>query len=137
MWRVASPDDLFRGDARIRGQISAGPAMPAEEGDLGKLIMDLSAIGIPSTPNTFAVRVEGDSMIGAGINDGDIVILEKREAKPNEVVAALVDQQVTLKRLVIENGKALLRAENPKYDDIHPVSELKIQGVAVGLIRRL
>ena len=113
------------------------PGDEDDEGDLGKLIMDLSAIGIPSTPNMFALRVEGDSMIGAGINDGDVVLLEKREARTGEIVAALVDQHVTLKRLIIEGKKTLLRAENPKYADIHPVSELEIQGVAVGLIRPL
>lgn len=113
--------------------------MPAEDGDLGRLVMDLSAIGIPTTPNTFALHVEGNSMTGAGINDGDIVILEKRQRKPRsgEIVAALVDQQVTLKRFVMENGRPILRPENPAYQDIDPGDQFEIQGIAIGLIRKL
>lgn len=121
----------------ITGTISAGTPIPGEEGDLGKLVMDLSPIGIPTTSQTFALRVEGDSMIGAGINDGDVVILEKRPHRPGDIVAALLETDVTLKRYVVEDGKHLLRAENPKYRDIQLTGESLVQGVAVGLIRRL
>src|ERR1051325_6285679 len=122
--------------SQIRGHIAAGTPIPEEEGDLGRLGLDLRAMGIPTTSQTFAVCVGGDSMTGAGIHDGDVVILENRPAKPGEIVAVLLENEVTLKRYVVEAGRHLLRAENPNYDDI-PLTELaKIQGVAVGLIRR-
>ena len=76
-------------------------------------------------------------MEGAGIYDGDIILLEKRTPKPGDIVAAVVENQVTLKRYVLEKGKHLLRPENPKYADIVPLPESMVQGVAVGLIRRL
>ncbi len=99
--------------------------------------MDLSPLGIPTTSQTFALRVEGDSMIGAGINDGDVVILEKRREQTGDIVAALLDGEVTLKRYVVEAGKHLLRAANPRFKDIPLNEESVVQGVAVGLIRKL
>lgn len=113
--------------------------MPAENSDLGHLVLDLSAIGIPTTPNTFALHIECDSMTKEGINDGDLVILEKRQCEPRsgEIVAALVDQHVTLTRFVIENGKPILRPENPNHNDTDPDDNFEIQGIAIGLIRKL
>lgn len=99
--------------------------------------MDLSPIGIPTTAQTFALRVEGDSMVGAGINDGDIVIVEKRPHRPGDIVAALLEADVSFKRYVVEDGKHWLRAENPQCRDMPLPSEPLVQGVAVGLIRRL
>ena len=134
---VVAPDFSFTAYDTIYGEVPAGPARPGEEGDLGRLVMDLSAAGIPTTENTFALRIEGDSMSGAGINNGDILILERRQPRHEDIVAALVDGQVTLKRYILDKDKPILRAENPKYADIVPVEALEIQGVAVGLIRRL
>ena len=113
--------------------------LTAAEGwlELGNLVMDLSPIGIPTTTQTFALRAEGDSMTGTGIHDGDIVILEKRPPRSGDIVAALLDAEMTLKRYVVEADKHLLRAANPKFKDI-PLNEASVvQGVAVGLIRKL
>jgi SOS-response transcriptional repressor LexA len=135
---VVFPDDLLTTYDTIYGRVPAGPARPEDEGDLGRLVMDLSAVGIPTTDRTFALRVEGESMSGAGINDGDILVLERREPRSGDIVAALVDRHVTLKRYVVnKEGAPILRAENPKYDDIVPLEGLEVQGVAVGLIRKL
>ena len=136
-WIVSQPHNAFPNHNRILGTIPAGHPIPGEEGDLGNLVMDLSPIGIPTTSQTFALRVEGDSMIGAGINDGDIVILEKRPHQSGDIVAALLNEEVTLKRYVVEADKHLLRAANPKYKDIPLNEESIVQGVAVGLIRKL
>jgi repressor LexA len=82
------------------------------------------------------LRVIGDSMIGANIFDGDLVALVRREPRPGDIIAALVDETTTtLKRLVREEGRMLLRAENPRYADIEP-QRLESQGVVVGVIRR-
>ncbi len=76
-------------------------------------------------------------MIGAHIVDGDIVILEDtKEVYNGDIVAALIDGETSLKRYVTEHGRPYLKAENPRYPDLVPARELKIQGVMVSLIRK-
>ncbi len=75
-------------------------------------------------------------MLGAHIVDGDVVLLQRKPPEPGDIVAALVDGETTLKRLVIEGGRSVLRAENPRYPDIIPADQLEIQGVVVGVIGR-
>jgi repressor LexA len=76
-------------------------------------------------------------MIGAHILDGDIVILEDaKEVHNGDIVAALIDGETSLKRYVVEHGRPYLKAENPRYQDLVPARELKIQGVVVSLIRK-
>ena len=74
-------------------------------------------------------------MIGAGILNRDIVILEMAEPRHRDIVAALIDGDLTLKRFLIEGGYPFLRAENPSYPDLIPARELIIQGVFRALIR--
>ena len=74
-------------------------------------------------------------MIGAGILERDVVILEHAEPRNRDIVAALIDGEVTLKRYLIENGQPFLRAENPRYPDLIPARELLIQGIFRALIR--
>ena len=75
-------------------------------------------------------------MIGAHIVEGDIVLLAPRPARPGDIVAALVDGETTLKRLVTVRGRPVLRPENPRYRDIVPQERFEIQGVMVGVIGR-
>jgi repressor LexA len=76
-------------------------------------------------------------MIGAHIVDGDIVILEDRkEVQNGDIVAALIDGETSLKRYVVDHGRPYLKAENPRYPNLVPARELKIQGVMVSLIRK-
>ncbi|MDZ4797741.1 MAG: S24 family peptidase, partial [Bryobacteraceae bacterium] len=83
----------------------------------------------------WAVRVQGDSMIGEHIAEGDVAVFEKRKARPGDIIAALVDgTDTTLKRYLIESDCAVLRAANRKYADILPKS-LESQGVLVALFR--
>ena len=88
----------------------------------------------------FAVRVRGDSMEGAGIRDGDLAVIRQQpEAEDGQIVAALVDGEVTLKRLKKgRGGRVELRPENPAYEPLvfEPPEEPRILGVMVGLIRR-
>ena len=74
-------------------------------------------------------------MIGAHILDGDLVILEVREPRARDIVAALIDGETTLKRYLTKNGSAFLKAENPEYPDLIPAQELVIQGVMITIIR--
>jgi repressor LexA len=74
-------------------------------------------------------------MIDAHICDGDTVLLEFREPRHMDIVAALIDGETTLKRFVLENGRPFLRAENENFPDLIPARELVVQGVLVGLLR--
>jgi len=77
-------------------------------------------------------------MTGRRLFDGDIVILESgAEPRNGDVVAALIDNECTLKTLVLKRGKSWLHAENPKYPDLFPATDLQIQGVARAVIRLL
>ena len=75
-------------------------------------------------------------MIDAHICDGDTVILERREPRNRDIVAALIDGETTLKRFIKAKNRTYLQAENSRFPDLIPVDELIIQGVLVGLIRK-
>lgn len=123
-------------DVPIYGSIAAGMAQEAVQEQDGCLSVDIASLGIPRNAKTFALRVRGESMIDAHICDGDHVILEFREPRKNDIVAALIDGETTLKRYVIQRGKPYLHAENPNFPDLIPATELVIQGVMVALLRR-
>ena len=136
---VVFPSDLDRPevmDVPLYGQIPAGLAVDAPQHQDGSISLDLKTLGVGRHARTFALKVRGDSMIGAHIVDGDSVILEIREPRARDIVAALIDGETTLKRYVLRNGVPYLKAENPDYPDLIPVRELVIQGVMVALIRR-
>jgi repressor LexA len=119
----------------LLGTIPAGMPVSREEEFGGDALIDLESFGIRRTQRTFRVVARGDSMLGAGILDGDTIICEQREPRPGDVVAALIDGQCTLKTFLIERQRPYLRAENPKYPNLIPAEELVIQGVMKGLIR--
>lgn len=122
----------------VYGTIPAGlPAMQEQEPD-EKVNLDPAIFGVrqPRPGYFWFLRVKGDSMTGAAIFDGDLVALVRKEPRPGDIIAALVDETTTtLKRFVRERGRTLLRAENPRYPDLAP-SRLECQGVVVGVIRR-
>ena len=130
--RSARPELL---EVPLYGMIPAGiPEGQEQEADRC-ITVDTETIKIPRNAKSFALEVRGDSMIGAGILDHDIVILEHAEPRNRDIVAALIDGDVTLKRYLIEGGSPFLRAENPLYPDLIPARELLIQGVFRALIR--
>ncbi len=91
---------------------------------------------VPNPGFTYLLRVRGDSMTGAGIHEGDLVIIDKkREAKPGDIVAAFVDREWTLKYYQRAGNHVYLEADNPKYSPIHPKEELTIGGVVVKVIK--
>ncbi len=119
----------------VYGMIPAGiPEGQEQEADRC-LSVDPESIRIPRTAKTFALEVRGNSMIEAGILNRDLVIMEFAEPHHRDIVAALIDGDVTLKRYLIESGRPFLRAENPLYPDLIPAQELVIQGVFRALIR--
>ena len=84
----------------------------------------------------FLLYAEGDSMTGAGINSGDLVLIKKQEeAYPGQIVVAYVEGEGnTLKTYKEKGGKEYLQPENPKYNDI-PITDCKIQGIAIKVIK--
>jgi len=135
---VVFPEDLEREevvDIPIYGSIAAGMAEAVEEEKQGCISIDIASLGIPRNARTFALKVRGESMIDAHICDGDTVLLELREPRHMDIVAALIDGETTLKRFVLENGRPFLRAENENFPDLIPARELVVQGVLVGLLR--
>jgi repressor LexA len=124
-------------DIPIYGQIPAGMSALTEQTIEGHVSLDTRSANISKNREKFALRVQGDSMIGAHIIDGDIVILEdSKEVHNGDIVAALIDGETTLKRYVMEHGRPYLKAENPRYPNLIPARELKIQGVMVSLVRK-
>ncbi|MGJ8657864.1 MAG: transcriptional repressor LexA [Akkermansiaceae bacterium] len=135
---VVFPDELDREeivDIPIYGNIAAGMGQDVEHEKEGCLSIDIRSLGLKHNARTFALKVRGESMVDAHICDGDTVILEFREPRKGDVVAALIDGETTLKRYVVENGKPFLRAENELFPDLIPARELIIQGVLVALLR--
>ena len=139
-WRVLSPLVRLRQrvvDTPLFGTIPAGYAADRQQEAEGCVSVDIQTLGIQPTARTFALRVKGESMIGRHILNNDIVVLEHgRTPRTGDVVAALIDNESTLKTFVMERGKAYLRAENPKYPNLIPAQELVIQGVMVALVRK-
>jgi repressor LexA len=120
----------------VFGTIPAGLPAANEQAADEALHLDPSVFGLQHSARIFGLRVRGDSMIGAHIVDGDVVLLQRRPPEPGDIVAALVDGETTLKRLVTDGDRSVLRAENPRYPDILPADQLEIQGVVVGVIGR-
>ena len=106
------------------------------EGTHGQLfLVDQYLVRQPS--RTIMVPVNGDSMIDAGIHDGDIVVVERvKVAKGGDFVVAIVDNEFTLKELGTEKGQFILKPRNPAFPVIRPKGQLEIFGVVTGLVRR-
>ena len=126
-------------DIPVYGAIAAGyPDRVESSGAVGKIQVDIQNAGFSNRKQSFALEVRGDSMVDAEIYDGDRVIIEPKEAHDGDIVAALIDGEVTLKRLIRKTGEPpYLKAENKNYPELHPLNELEIQGVAKAIVRSL
>lgn len=122
----------------LLGRIAAGSPAMAAEGVEEYLTVPL---GFASGGEHFALRVSGDSMVGAGILDGDIVVVRRQDdGDDGDVVAALVpgpaEDEATVKRLRRERGRVVLVPENPAYEPLE-MAEGRILGKVVAVLRRL
>lgn len=134
------PDDASEVvDIPIVGDIAAGyPDRVEPAGEIGRLQVDIASAGFSSRRRSFALQVRGESMIDAEIFDGDMVIIEPRQAYDGDIVAALIDGETTLKRFIQKPGEPpYLKAENQHYPELYPVTELCVQGVAKAVVRSL
>jgi repressor LexA len=138
--RVISPFHALRKrvvDIPVYGSIPAGFADERKQEARAAYPLTSRRSASSPRPRTFALEVRGDSMIGKHIMNGDLVVLEHGMTPRNgDVVAALIDNESTLKTFVMERNKPFLRAENPRYPKMIPASELVIQGVMIALIRK-
>ncbi len=121
---------------KLLGSVQAGFPSPAEEELVDTMSLDDFLIEHPE--QTFLVKVTGDSMIDAGIHEGDLVVVERgRAPKVRDIVIAQVDGNWTMKYYEKEkNGAVVLIAANKKYPPIRPKSELTVGGVVVAVIRK-
>lgn len=116
----------------MTSSISAGLGNPVENSVSDQ--MNISASLTKGIRNVFAVKVSGDSMIGAGINDGDVAIIApQRIANSGDIVAAIHDDGVTLKKFLIVDGRPMLIPANPKYEPI--TNNFSVQGKLINLIK--
>lgn len=117
-------------------RIAAGFPSPADDDLEGTL--DLNAHLVTHPAATFFVRVRGDSMIGAGIHHGDLLVVDRAlEAKSGAIVVAVVDGELTVKRLRIADERVWLVAENPAYPplEVRDGQALHIWGVVAHAVR--
>ncbi len=118
------------------GRVAAGMPITAEENIEGYISIDKTMFGNDSL---FTLRVRGDSMIGAGILDGDIVIVRQQPTVDNnEIAVVIIDGEATLKRFIRHNDHIILRAENPAYGDIIVFSDqdVWVVGKLSGVLRK-
>lgn len=120
----------------VLGEIACGAPILAEENIESYVTISRELLGVG---NFFILRAKGDSMINAGINDGDLVIVRQQEsALEGEIVVALIDNEATLKRYFVDKKqrKIRLHPENDNMEDMY-FESLSIQGVAVKIIKDL
>ena len=116
------------GQIPIVGVVTAGVPILAVENREGTLSWE-------GDPNCFALRVRGDSMIGAGILSGDLVVVRPQQvANDGQIVVARIEDEATVKRLSRRNGEVWLLPENPAYDPIDG-SEAEVIGLVKAVIR--
>ncbi len=116
----------------VIGEIAAGQPILAEEQDMDKILISENFF---SGTNLFVLKVKGESMIEAGIFDGDFVVINKQSIANNgEIVACLIENEATVKRFYKENGIFRLQPENSTMLPIY-TDNLQILGKVVGLIR--
>ncbi|MBI4067676.1 repressor LexA [Candidatus Gottesmanbacteria bacterium] len=128
------PKQLFP-QLKLLGSIAAGTPSPAEEQLLSTMSFDHFLVNRPD--RSFILKVSGDSMVEAGIHDGDLVVIEKGVIpSEGDIVVAEVDGDFTLKYLKRQDGQAYLMPANSRYSPIYPEENLTIFGIVVSVIRK-
>jgi repressor LexA len=129
------PDDRFF--ERDLSDIPVVAGHPTSVSDVSSAPFMIDQFLIKNPSKTVLIPVVGDSMIDAGINEGDMVLVEVRSsANTNDIVVAIIDEEFTVKTLGKRRGKPVLLPSNDAYPVIKPKESLQIYGVVVGLIRK-
>jgi len=122
----------------VIGRVAAGIPISAIENNEGSLVLDPSFLR--KAENAFALRVKGDSMINAGINDKDLVIVSPDEqAKNGDIVVAMLNDEATVKKFEMINNKIRLIAENDNYKpiEVNNRDNFNLVGKVKGVVRWL
>jgi DNA polymerase V len=117
------------------GKVPAGFPSPAD--DYVEKTLDLNELCVKQPAATFFVRVEGESMLGAGIHPNDILVVDRSvEPVPGKIVICALNGELTVKRLERDNEQWKLKAENPNYPDIvlHEEIDMVVWGVVTNVI---
>ena len=129
------PGERFFERRLANDPVQAGLPNPALSDGYDLVTIDDYLVRVPS--KTSLVRVKGDSMIDAGIHEGDLLVVEQQpNANVGEIVVAIVDNDFTVKYLDREKGQFVLKPANRAYPVIRPKGRLEIFGVMAGLVRR-
>jgi SOS regulatory protein LexA len=125
----------FGGGIRLLGLVEAGFPSAAEEELLD--VIDFDEFLTPNKESSYILKVKGDSMIDAGIQPGDMVIVEKKSSyKPGAIVVACVDGEYTMKYLRQVDGKYHLDPANKNYKPIYPKESFSIEAVVTAVVRK-
>jgi repressor LexA len=120
---------------RLLGLVEAGFPSAAEEELLD--VMNFDEYLTPNKESSYILKVKGDSMIDAGIQEGDMVIVERRQNyKPGQIVIANIDNEFTIKYLRKERDKFYLEPANKKYKPVYPEDYLTIEAVVTAVVRK-
>jgi len=120
----------------IVGRVAAGSPILAEENIEGSVVIDPSFVR--KTEDAFALKVQGDSMINAGIFEGDLVVVSPGDkGKNGDIIVAMLDDEVTVKSLEIKNNKIILLPENDNYKPIFIMDKMNFSviGKVKGVVR--
>src|SRR5450759_4443514 len=118
--------------------VTAGVPSPADDYIEGRLSLDEHLIQHKDA--TFFVRAKGSSMVGAGIFDGNLLVVDKSlTPSSGDIVIAVIDGELTVKRFIQRDGKVILKPENPRFKEIElkDGQELQVWGVVTSTVKRL
>lgn len=118
-------------------KVAAGFPSPADDYIEGRLSLDEHLI--QNKDSTFFVRAKGNSMVGAGIFDGDLLVVDKSlTPSSGDIVIAIVDAELTVKRFIKRDGKVKLKPENPKFMEmvLQDGQELSVWGVVTSTTKK-
>lgn len=136
---IYKSDDGYRSEQPLfSDKVAAGFPSPATDYKEGKLDLNEKLVRNPAA--TFFVRVSGDSMTGAGIHDGDLLVVDRSlEPRDKKVVIAVINGELTVKRIRIKNKKVTLLPENENYPNLEITEDMdfEIWGVVTNVIHKL
>jgi len=119
----------------IIGRVAAGVPITAQENIEGEFVLPASFA--PRASDSFMLRVKGDSMVGAAILDGDLILVRPQPSAENgEIVVAMVDDEATVKRFYKEDGRIRLQPENPEMAPIFS-SDVTVVGRVEAVVRKI
>lgn len=123
------------GGVPLLGLVEAGFPSAAEEELLD--VMDFDEYLVPNKESSYILKVKGDSMIDAGIQPGDMVIVERKATyKAGQIVIAMIDGEYTMKYLRKKGDKYFLEPANAKYKPIYPHESFRVEAVVTAVVRK-